>query len=333
MELDRAVEMFLDHRRHRAAGTRRQYRYWLTLWLGWRLKRGAGPRVVDVGIDDIRGFMRYLENEHIAHSSNPCRPAAKEPGLEPASIAAAKRTIRAIWSYLDGEELLSPQQARFFRNNRIVTPPIEEEPRPYCDEETFRQLIAACDDGGDDVACNQAILWLLYDSGMRVGELCHMEDARMELAKRRASIRGKGARWRHVFWTPPAAVALISYVLQRPGPRGTGPVFRNSMGESLTPDAVRARIKRIAARAGVMLPPGCPVHWFRHAYPKRAYEGGLADLQVSQLMGHSSLEMTQRYAREFPDRLQAIYDSAFCQSHVDKRPEGAYTAPRQVKIH
>lgn len=330
MQLQTAIEAFLDHRRHRSAGTRRQYRHWLEHWRDWRAGHSTGSEVQDVVIDDIRDYLRYLEEEHIAHAENSRRPAAQR-GLAPASIAAARRTLRAFWNYLDGEELLSDRQARFFRNNRIPAPVVEEAPRPYCDEATLAQLDAACDQLGDDAACDRAALLLLYDSGMRVAELCSLTDEQVELVERRAMVRGKGARWRPVFWTPRAGAPLIRYVLQRPGARGAGPLLRNAAGAGLTPDAVRGRIKRIARLAGVELPPGSPCHWFRHTFARRALlEGSLDDIHLAQLLGHTSLDMTKRYALEVPERLQGIYEEAFG-GRLDSGRAGAYTGPQQAK--
>lgn len=331
MQLHTAIEAFLDHRRQRSAGTRRQYRHWLESWRDWRAARDLGSEISDVTIEDFRAYLRYLEDEHIAHADNPHRNAATRPGLAPASIAAARRTLRAFWNYLDGEELLSDRQARFFRNNRIPAPVVEEAPRPYCDEATLARLVAACDQLGDDAPCVRAILHVLYDSGVRVAELCSLVDEQVNLTERRAMVRGKGGKWRPVFWTPVAGAPLIAYVLQRPGARGAGPLLRNSAGEALTPDTVRSRVKRVARLAGVELPAGSPCHWFRHSFAKRALLGDISDVELAQLLGHASLDMTLRYARELPERVQGIYERAF--GGLDSRGGGSYTTPQQVKKH
>jgi site-specific recombinase XerD len=235
----------------------------------------------------------------------------------PASVAAAHRTLRSFWIFLDNEELLTPQQARFFTNNRIPVPEVVESPRPYCDEQNLAQLLAACGDGFDEESArNRAAILLLYESGMRVGELCALEDPYVHLRERQAQVLGKGNRWRPVFWQPPGAVALIRYVLLRRGSRDRGPLFRGTSqrndGGPMTPDAIRSAIKRIANDAGITLPPGCPLHWFRHSFAKRALEAGLDLAQVGQLLGHRNPKTTTRYVQEYPVRLKALYDAAFC---------------------
>jgi site-specific recombinase XerD len=311
MHIDEAIRQFMDHRRSRALGTRRHYQYWLTEWRDWRTAHDLPYEIAAVEIDDFRGFLRYLEDEHIPHSDNPYRPAENRCGLMPASIGAAYRTLRSFWYFLDHEELLTSRQARFFKNNRIPIPEVIEAPRPYCDPETLAELLAACGDGFDEESArSRAMILLLYESGMRIGELCALEDEHVLLRQRQAQVRGKGNRWRPVFWQPPGAVALIRYVLLRRGPRGNGPLFRGvspqNDGGRMTPDAARSLVKGIADDAGITLPPGCPLHWFRHSFAKRALDAGLDLAQVSQLLGHRNANTTMRYVRENPAPERAV---------------------------
>ena len=107
----------------------------------------------------------------------------------------------------------------------VVKPEVVEPPRPYCDEQTLERLLSACGDGFDEESArNRAIILALYESGMRVGELCKLEDTYVNLRERWAQALGKGKQWRPVFWQPPGACALIRYVLLRRGPRETARV-------------------------------------------------------------------------------------------------------------
>jgi site-specific recombinase XerD len=316
MQLEQAIDLFLDHRRRRTVGTRSQYRRWLVTWLTWLNRQGRPSDIASIEIADFRNFLTYLEQEHIPHGENPRRPALSRQGLQPATIAAARRTRRAFWRFLDNEELLTPRQSRFFGNNRIPLPEVIEPPRPYIEHETLTRLLEACGDGLDETSArNRTILLLLYESGMRVGELCALDDCNVKLRERQAMVLGKGNQWRPVFWQPAGGFALIRYRLLRRGPRDAGPLFRGTSsyndGGRMSPDSMRSIIKRIAKNADIALPEGCPVHWFRHGFAKRALEAGLDRSLVGQLLGHRNAKTTERYVREFPVRLKAHYDAAF----------------------
>ena len=57
---------------------------------------------------------------------------------------------------------------------------------------------------------DDAILELLYGSGLRVSELCSLDLADLDLARRRVSVWGKGAKQRVVPVSDPAESALRS---------------------------------------------------------------------------------------------------------------------------
>ena len=101
MHLDEAIRLFMDHRRRRTIETRRQYQHWLTLWRDWRDTHILPSDIAAVRIEDFRDFLRYLEHEHIPHGDNPRRPPLNRRGLMPASVAAAHRTLRGFWIFLD----------------------------------------------------------------------------------------------------------------------------------------------------------------------------------------------------------------------------------------
>mgnify|MGYP001366459243 CR=1 FL=1 len=205
---------------------------------------------------------------------------------------------------------LSADQAQYWANDRIPRPlGTEPEPRPYCEDDQFEALLEAAGDGADEKSArDRAILLLLWESGMRAGELCGLTDAQLDTRNRQASIVGKGRKRAWVFWGSRAGAALLRYIALRRGERGGAlPVFRGvssrNNGGPLTPNAVRLMIKAL----GVKLPKGAPVHFLRHAFAHRNLDAGLETSQVQQLMRHSSIETTLRYLLERPDRLRALH--------------------------
>jgi site-specific recombinase XerD len=321
VKLDRAIELFLDHRRlaGRAAETLRLYGQQLELWRTWRAEHAYPDVVAEVDIAELRAFFVYLRQEHVPYKSPlASRPPLPGGRLTESGIAAHWRTLRAFWRFLDHEEQLTPTQARFFR--RIDPPHVPEEPRPACDEATLGQLLAACGDGADEQSArDRTIFLLLSESGMRIAELCSLSDRQADIRLRRAKIRGKGAKYRAVFWRPASAGALARYLPLRRGasydPTSDAPLLRGcsirNNGLAITPNLVRSLIKRRAADAGVDLPYGAPLHFLRHGFAHDALDAGADISEVSQLLGHASLTTTMRYLRENDDRLHDTYDETF----------------------
>jgi site-specific recombinase XerD len=313
-----AIALFLEHRQHAglSADTVRLYTRQLTTWRRWRSTHGYSTLLADITIDDLRAYMTYLQSEHLPHQENTHRPH-QDAQLAPATVASIWRTIRALWNFLIDEQLLSDTQATFFLRKRIPAPKVPTQIRKTYDNATFKALLTAAAEqqrGPVRPVRDRAILLLLYDTGMRVAELCSLCDDDMNYAERQAVVMGKGDKQRYVFWTERTTAALLAYTAVRSGGAG-GPLFRGygsrNSGGKLTADGVRGIIDRLARKAGIDLVDGAPVHALRHTFAHRFLDNGGDGLTLQQLLGHSSISTTQRYCLENPSGLRRAYRKAF----------------------
>lgn len=315
------IELFLEHRRqaNRAAETIRLYGQQLGLWHSWQAERDYSDVVTEITIEEFRAFFSYLREEYVPYQSpNSSRPPMIGHRLSESAVAAHWRTLRAWWHFLELEGKLLASQVNFFQ--RIEPPQVPEVPRPAADEVTRDALLVALGDGStEESARNRAILLLLSESGMRISELCSLTDRQVTLRRRRAKVKAKGGKYRAVFWRPPTASALMHYLqLRRGAPyesTSEAPLFRGcsvrNNGGAVTPDTVRSLIKRVAAQAGIELPHGAPLHFFRHGFAHDAIDNGADISEVSQMLGHASITTTMRYVRESDDHLHDTYDDIF----------------------
>ncbi|SRR5579875_23375 len=154
---------------------------------------------------------------------------------------------------------------------------------------------------------DDAVLELLYGSGLRVSELCQLDVQDVDLKGGWATVWGKGAKQRRVPISGPAREAVSGW-LQRGRPRVARAVvpgealFLNRAGRRLGPRDVRRLLDRRA------LSPTHP-HALRHSFATHLLDGG-ADLRVVQeLLGHASLRTTQVYTHVSKERLLQVYAS------------------------
>lgn len=327
--LAEATEEFLTHRRAKRVSKATVELYWRQLahWCTWREQRGCEATVAVVSVEELCAFLAYLQSEHVPHGTNARRPAVARRGMAPATVAAYYRLLRAFWNYLDSAGALSAEQARFFVSGRVPSPRCRPRARSACDEARLEQLLGACDEETkEEGARNRALVLMLFESGLRVSELCALTDDLVDLTHRRAWICGKGAIERFVFWGPRTSSALMRYLCLRRGER-RGPLFRGvssrNDGAALTPDLVRGVFKRLARRAGVKLPPGAPVHWMRHGFAHACIDAGLDIWEVGQLLGHADVKTTQEYLRQRPERLADAHDRVFGRRRAGGQPGGA----------
>ena len=151
-------------------------------------------------------------------------------------------------------------------------------------------------------ARDDAVLELLYGSGLRVSEVCSLGPSDTDLDQRTVRVHGKGDKVRVVPMSEPAVAALGRH-LARSGPvRQDDPLFRNQRGNRLTPRDARRILDRRAAS------PTHP-HALRHSFATHLLDGG-ADLRsVQELLGHADLRTTQVYTHVSRERLRTVYES------------------------
>jgi integrase/recombinase XerC len=150
---------------------------------------------------------------------------------------------------------------------------------------------------------DDAVLEILYGSGLRVSELCGLELHQVRLEEQALVVWGKGAKERRVPLGRPAADAVAAWLAIRhelvrsdSGPR----VFANERGKPLTPRDVRRILDRRA-------PAPTHPHALRHTFATHLLDGG-ADLRsVQELLGHSDVATTQRYTHVSRERLKVAY--------------------------
>jgi integrase/recombinase XerC len=159
---------------------------------------------------------------------------------------------------------------------------------------------------------DQAVLELLYATGIRVSELCGLDRDDVDLERRTIRVLGKGRKERTVPLGEPALAALQRWLRD-----GRGVWARSDSGPALLLGARGRRLDPRAARRIVhdrlQALPGMPdlgPHGLRHSAATHLLEGG-ADLRtVQELLGHATLATTQIYTHVSIERLRATYERA-----------------------
>lgn len=153
---------------------------------------------------------------------------------------------------------------------------------------------------------DDAVLELLYGSGLRVSELCGLDVDDLDLDPGIVTVLGKGAKVRRVPLSGPAVDVLRRWFggerdqfVERS--EAASALFHNQRGRRLSPRDVRRILDRRAAE------PTHP-HALRHTFATHLLDGG-ADLRaVQELLGHADLSTTQHYTHVSRARLRSVVD-------------------------
>jgi integrase len=170
----------------------------------------------------------------------------------------------------------------------LTPPPPLPRNRPITPDEA-RQVIAAC--GSDRLRDVLRLLWL---TGARPSEVCHLEASQCDLAAGVAvlSVHKTSRTGRpRVIPLPPEAVEIVARnAVLHPA----GPVLRNRDGRAWQPDTLLIALHRTAARTG------CPKIYpyaFRSLWATDALADGESPAIVAECLGHSVRTLTRAYSQ------------------------------------
>lgn len=133
-----------------------------------------------------------------------------------------------------------------------------------------------------------------YGSGLRVSEACALTPADIDSKRMVIHVReGKRSRDRYVMLGGRLLEALREWWrVERPARDGY--LFPGATaGNHLSPDAVRAVVKKAAAAAGIQK--RVTPHVLRHSFATHLLESGTDVRVIQRLLGHGSIRTTERY--------------------------------------
>jgi len=176
------------------------------------------------------------------------------------------------------------------------------------------KAVALAEEVGEDAttewiaARDEAVLLLLYGSGLRIAEALGLTGAALPLGET-LSVTGKRAKTRIVPLLEPVRDAIERYLALSPYPAGRDtPLFLGARGGPLNGEMIRRVVRRARARLG--LSERTTPHALRHSFATHLLGRG-ADLRALQeLLGHASLSSTQIYTSVDAAHLMDVYRNA-----------------------
>lgn len=178
--------------------------------------------------------------------------------------------------------------------------------------------------GGDDPLAlrDQAMMELLYSSGLRLAELLSLDTDTIDFDQGQLEVTGKGGKARRLPVGRPALDAVRAWLRARPAlirDPAEKALFVNNRGARLGPRGVQQRLAAAGRRRdmGGRLHP----HMLRHSFATHMLESS-GDLRaVQELLGHSDLSTTQIYTHLDFQHLARIYDAAHPRARKDRDDE------------
>jgi len=218
----------------------------------------------------------------------------RDRGLGAVTVNTYLRCLNAYFNWLHIE----------YKQERIRVPNLKT-PQKLIETLTPQQVervVQAKPQGRNEHRARMAALTAL-DTGMRIQELLNLRRLDVDFDNLMFRVQGKGNKQRLVPMSLELRKLLFRYLSQQQFDR----VFCTSRGTSPSQRNLSRDFKALCARlgvAGVRL----SFHTLRHTFAVNYLRAGGNVLYLQRILGHTSLEMTNRYCRSLGiDDLKAVH--------------------------
>ena len=282
-------------------------------------QRNYSEKTVENYRRDIDKFLDYIQKEGILFDSVDrviVRNFLTRELMDNISKRSCQRRMSALRSFYDfllSEGLVASNPFR------AVSSPKADITYPktlYVDE--VKGLFQANEQRDDPLKDrDQALLELLYASGMRASEIVALTSREIDYNSRTIRVFGKGKKERLVPFSKEASQAMRRYasklrpslLLNNKDQLKSDKFFLNAKGRGLTVRGLEYILKQTEEKTGQYL--GLHPHELRHSFATHLLENG-ADLRlIQELLGHESINTTQVYTHVSQKALQEQYAAHF----------------------
>ncbi|MFK8242081.1 MULTISPECIES: tyrosine recombinase XerC [unclassified Facklamia] len=224
------------------------------------------------------------------------------------TIARKLSSLRSFFKYAMREDAIdyNPLELIHYKSKK------QRLPEFFYEEEMTQLLDTAYQLDTDTIVRDRAILELLYGSGLRVSELCHLQLKQVNQSVQMIRVIGKGNKERIVPMSDSANAAIKLYVKEwRPRyltQDNIGHLFITEKGQPLRSEQVRKILESLKQAAGLhvsMYP-----HKLRHTFATHLLNNGADMRSVQEMLGHENLSSTQIYTHLSTQQMRETYLNA-----------------------
>lgn len=312
LTLAKALRDFIEVHRigNDSPHTIRNYGKDLGSFIDWLQSAYQVTYVDELKLTHLRSWISYLQTTTSRHGKK----------LDDATIRQYGVHMQVFCRWLENEgEIEKPITTRF------KLPKAEQKFIPTYTPDDVKKLLEVCDEGARNrphlhkalTARNRAIVSVLIDTGIRRQELANLRLCDVDRELRLLVVHRKGNRWQQVPISREGFKPLHEYLTKyrsqlakvagKTTARKDDAVFLSDSGEPLTIVGVSKLFNRLQKRSGIEGKRVSP-HNCRRYMATAQLSMGRSPLDVQRQMGHTTLQMTNRYASLSIEQLQRSHE-------------------------
>lgn len=251
-------------------------------------------------INDLqeRGKYTFYADESRTMTNYPDRRRDYRKPVSPCTINNYIRNLRAFFNWLDRDYVLKKNPMKKIRQLKA-----NRKAKEYISDEDFRRLAGNLDKSYFPEHRDFAMIMLMIDSGMRLGECSCLLVEDIDLAKKQIFLRAeitKGRKARVVFFSAKTERILRRWLQYKDRYIESDYLFPvKSSGAPVNVQTFDANFKGYLKRAG--LNETITPHCLRNNFAKRCLMGGMDIYTLSRILGHSSVAVTEQAYLDLTD--------------------------------
>ena len=273
------------------------------IYLIHKYRCNCKPNTIRSSYTAVTFFLAFLKDTGKFHLQDVTRgdleafiEHEQDRGLKPASAKTRLAAVNAfVYFLIDRGDVAADVLSRKLRIKLPILLPRAIAP------DDLKQLLSVIDDIRD-----RAMILLLLRTGMRIGELLTTKVSDIDLNEHKVLIYEgmKNSKGRVVYFSDDAQDALIAWLRIRNPLKAF--LFYGQGRETLGYSAARVRFVKCLNQAG-LIHKGYTLHSLRHTYATELLNAGMRLEVLQQLLGHTNIEVTRRYARLTDKTREADY--------------------------
>ncbi|HAM79381.1 tyrosine recombinase XerC [Ornithinibacillus bavariensis] len=278
-----------------------------------QIEKNASPYTIEYYQHDLQEFLSFLLQEGIIVLQDIDQQTVRlflttlyNRKLSRKSVSRKISSLRTFYKFLEREEIVDSNPFM------VITLPKAAKAIPgFLYEEEIEKLFEVNDLADPLGQRNQALIEILYGTGIRVSECQQLRIRDIDFSIGTLLVKGKGRKERYVPFGTFAEKALQVYIqdgrrqlLEKNGTNAEA-LFLNARGNSITTRGIRLVLDKMVEKAALTV--NVHPHKIRHTFATHMLNEG-ADLRtVQELLGHENLSTTQIYTHVTKDHLRNIY--------------------------
>lgn len=290
--MDNVVTLFLNyliHERNYSELTKKAYQEDLVSFERF-LSETGNDDIFTVTLTDARIYLGHLT----------------DAGYSRTSISRKISSLRAFYQFLLNNDLVSDNPFSYLNLKKKGL----RLPNFFFNDE-MKQLFKAVEGTKPLDYRNQALLEILYGTGIRVSECKNIKLDDIDFDMSVLLVRGKGNKERYVPFGHYASIAVQEYLekgrnfLMSKYHKEHDVLFVNHHGDGITSEGIQYALKQFIKKSS--LTSNIHPHMLRHTFATHLLDNGADMRTVQELLGHKSLSSTQIYAHVTKEHLQKDY--------------------------